>query len=344
MPSTRSQANLLLTVTAAIWGFAFVAQRVGADHLGPFAFNGIRFALGSLSLIPVLIVMQRRASAINGAASGVPSNAPPILVPGLLTGAVLYGASALQQAGIAETTAGKAGFITGFYIVLVPLLGIVLRHPAGPRIWLGAVLALVGLYLLSVTEALTLARGDALVLIGAVLWAVHILLIDRYAAQVGAVRLAFAQFVTCAVLSLGTALLVETDPFAGVPAAMWPLVYGGVMSVGVAYTLQVVAQRAAVPSHAALILSTEAVFAVVGGALLLGETMTARAMAGCALMLAGILISQSSAAQPPSDQGPSVEASGVASRQTGDGASRRGGPGSSGGTQHRGLTDSGRTG
>ncbi len=299
MPSTRCQANLLLTLTAAIWGLAFVAQRVGADHLGPFAFNGIRFALGSLSLLPVLIVVQRRA----GAAPRTAGNAAPILLPGLLTGAVLFAASALQQAGIAETTAGKAGFITGFYIVLVPLLGIALRHPAGPRIWIGAVLALAGLYLLSVTDAFTLARGDALVLAGAIFWAVHILLIDRYAGQVGAVRLAFAQFVTCAVLSVGTALLVETAPFVGVPAAMWPLFYGGVMSVGVAYTLQVVAQRAAAPSHAALILSTEAVFAVIGGVLLLGETMTVRAMTGCALILAGILVSQSDAGQLPSDQG-----------------------------------------
>lgn len=288
------KANLLLVLTAAIWGFAFVAQRVGAEHLGPFAFNGARFALGAASLLPLIWFFGRRARRGTAQAGSAPPSAGwrAALVPGCLAGAVLYVASALQQAGLSYTTAGKASFITGLYIVIVPILGIALRHRTTRATWVGVALALVGLYLLSVTSGFRLAPGDGLVFVSAFFWAGHILVIDGVTHRHDPLVLSAVQFFACSLFSVVTAVLVEPSPFAGVPDAIVPILYGGLFSVGVAYTLQVVAQRHAKPAHAAIILSTESVFGAIGGALLLSESMTPRGYLGCALMLAGILVSQ----------------------------------------------------
>lgn len=292
MIAHKFRADLLLMLTALIWGAAFVAQRMGMEHVGPFTFNGVRFALGALALQP-LIWRMRRTRSREGGGPGVETGR--IVRYGLVAGCVLFAGAALQQVGIVYTTAGKAGFITGLYVVMVPLFGLALGNRAGAGTWLGALAAAVGLYLLSVNEDFSIAYGDVLELIGAVFWAGHVLLISRLSPGMDgtdAVRLAAAQFVVCSGLSLGVGLAVEPVSLAGIADAAVPILYGGLMSVGVAYTLQVVAQRDADPAHAAIILSLEAVFAAVAGYFLLGEVLALRALIGCALMLGGMILSQ----------------------------------------------------
>lgn len=284
------KADLLLLVTATIWGFAFVAQRVGMQHVGPFTYNGIRFALGSLSLLPFLLMTSRRKPARNQTVQQ--ADLKTMLWGGALAGLVLFGGASLQQVGLVYTTAGKAGFITGLYVVIVPLLGLFWRQRVEWGTWLGAVLAAVGLYFLSITRTLSISPGDLLVLIGAFFWAVHVLLLGWLSPRMEALKLAFLQYTACSLLSLLTAALTETITVQGIIAAAMPILYGGVVSVGVAYTLQVVAQRHAHPAHAAILLSMETVFAALGGWLILGETLSARAFLGCSLMLAGMLCSQ----------------------------------------------------
>lgn len=302
-PTRRTRANVLLTLTAAIWGLGFVAQRLGADHMGALSFNALRFAIGALSLLPLIWWLgrrRRRGQARVAAYPEPPAGEMPVLadrpcaapwVPGMTLGLVLFTAAALQQVGIATTTAGKAGFITGLYIVLVPVLGLAIGHRATPAIWVGLGLAVPGLYLLSVTEGLTIAAGDLLVLAGAFAWAAHILLVDHLIRTVDALALSAVQFAACALLSLGGALVVEDAPFSGLLPALGAVLYGGLLAVGVAYTLQVVAQRHAKASHAAMLLSLEAVFGALGGWLILGETMSPRMLLGCALMMTGIFVS-----------------------------------------------------
>ncbi|GAA1168598.1 DMT family transporter [Ornithinimicrobium humiphilum] len=302
-PALRTRANLLLVLTSAIWGFGFVAQRLGADHMGAMSFNAARFAIGSLSLLPLIWWFARRRAATplvvpEPPAGEIYDETPPAaglgrspFLPGLAAGGVLFAAAGLQQAGLATTTAGKAGFITGLYIVLVPVLGLLVGHRASRAVWVGLALAVPGLYLLSMTEDLTIAPGDLLVLAGAVFWAVHILVIDHFVRTVDALRLSAAQFAACALLSGGLALVVEERPFAGLGAAVGAVLYGGLFAVGVAYTLQVVAQRHAKASHAALLLSLEAVFGALGGWLLLDEVMSPRMLLGCALVMTGIVVS-----------------------------------------------------
>lgn len=282
----RSKSNLLLLLAAAIWGFAFVAQRVGMDYIGPFTFNGVRFALGGFSLVPLIILFKsRRAS---GAGYEVKSSWPF----GLLTGLVLFIAVSLQQIGLIYTTVGKAAFITGLYIVLVPVIGILFKRPVTFSTWLGSIMAIAGLYLLSVKEGFKVSYGDILEMIGAFFWAAHILMIDSFSRKIDTLKFAFFQFLTCSVLSLVTALLLETIHFDGIINAGIPILYTGICSVGIAYTLQIVGQKNALPSHAAIILSMETVFAAVGGYLLLKEQLGLRELLGCALMMAGMLQAQ----------------------------------------------------
>jgi drug/metabolite transporter (DMT)-like permease len=277
------RADLLLLLTAAIWGFAFVAQRIGMEYVGPFIFNGIRFALGCLVLVPFVWVRRRREEAGGGRG---------ILIAGLAAGGVLFLGASLQQIGIVYTTAGKAGFITGLYVVIVPLIATIWRHRVGRGAWIGALLAAVGLYLLSVREGFRISRGDALVLASALCWAIHVLIIARWSKRFDVILLALFQFATCSVLSLAVAFLTESFTIHSIRDAGIPILYGGVLSVGIGYTLQVVAQRDAPPTAAAILLSLEAVFAALGGWLILDETLTPRAMLGCGLMLAGVLSAQ----------------------------------------------------
>lgn len=289
--NTRTlKSNALLLLTAAIWGFAFVAQRVGMDHVGPFTYNGVRFALGSLPLIPLMMITRNKSKKTLAAPSG--SSFKALLWGGLLAGLAIFAGASLQQVGLVYTTAGKAGFITGLYVILVPLMGLFWKQRPDAGTWFGAALAAVGLYYLSVTEQFTIEFGDLLVLIGAFAWAGHVLLIGWLTRRLDPIRIAFIQFVVCSILSMIIAVIYEEISWAGIRAAAVPILYGGLASVGIAYTIQVVAQKNAKPSHAAIILSMESPFAALGGWIILNEIMSQRSLLGCMMMLAGMLISQ----------------------------------------------------
>lgn len=279
-------ADLLLLLTAAIWGFAFVAQRLGNLYMGPFTFNAIRFSLGALALVPLLIWQRRKG--VDRPTVPLRKLAWPILATGLL----LFAGASLQQVGLLGTTAGKAGFITGLYVVLVPLLALTWGRRTHLAHWIGALLAVVGLYLLSVTSGFSISPYDLIVLAGAFVWAGHVHMIDRYADQVGPVRLAIAQFAITGLLSGLVALVFETVTWSSITAGIGPILFGAFLSVGLAYTLQIVAQRTADPTHAAIILSLEGAFAALGGWLVLHEFLSLRGLLGCGLMLAGTLVSQ----------------------------------------------------
>jgi drug/metabolite transporter (DMT)-like permease len=279
------KSNLILLLAAAIWGFAFVAQRVGMENVGPFTFNGVRFLLGSLSLIPLILYFRDDSQTLH-------KELKSAVLPGLLAGTVLFIGASLQQLGLIYTTAGKAAFVTCLYIVLVPVLGIFLRQKVGKGTWLGCILAVMGLYFLCIKESSSIQIGDLLELSGALFWSFHILIIGYFSRRVDVLKLSCFQCITCSVLSLATAIITETIAISGILAAAIPILYGGICSVGIAYTLQVVGQKNAPPAHAAIILSMETVFAVIGGFLLLGERMGTQEIAGCILMFAGMLVSQ----------------------------------------------------
>lgn len=278
-------ANSLLLITAAIWGLGFVAQVLGMNYLSPFAFIGIRFLMGAVSLAPLVIFFHYR--------NWLPaSSLRTVCVGSLVLGVILFAAGSLQQVGIVYSNASNAGFITGLYMVIVPILGLALKHRTGLNTWLGCALALVGLFLLSVKADFTMGYGDTLLLVGAVGWALHILAIDHYAPRAAPLLLSLGQFVVCGCLAMVVSAFIETTTWSQVRAATNVLIYAGVITVGVAYTLQVIAQERADPTHAAIILSLEAVFGAVGGYLFLQEQLSGRELIGCALMLAGMLVSQ----------------------------------------------------
>lgn len=282
MKKVKSTAILLLT--AMIWGLAFVAQRVGSEHVGSFTFNGIRFALGALSLIPVILLFERGKT---------PSDVRrKTLLYGVIAGIILFCASNLQQFGIELTqSAGKSAFITGLYTVVVPIIYIFFGKKTGINIWIGAGLAVVGLYLLCGASG-PLGWGDLCLFIGTVFWSAHIIVLDRASAEIRAIRFSCVQFAVSAVLSTVCALMFEEISFSAIRDAGLPILYGGLMSTGVAYTCQVIGQRDADPTAAAIVLSTESVWAAIGGLVLLQEKMSVPAYIGCALMMCGIVISQ----------------------------------------------------
>ncbi|MCK5840842.1 MAG: DMT family transporter [Candidatus Sabulitectum sp.] len=275
MNSSRS-ARFLLLVTAAIWGFAFVAQRAGMDHMGPMVFNTIRFGLGSIILYPIFRKHINRR----------------YLKQAVFAGSILFVGAALQQWGVVYTTAGKAGFITGLYIVFVPLLGILTGYREGRKLWAGIVLSLAGLWLLSFSQGLkSVNPGDILVLAGAVMWAIHVRLIGRYAQRYHAGGFAVIQFSTVTILSAVTVLVLR-ESWGGITEGWLPLAYSGFLSVGIAFTIQIFAQKKVKPAPAAMIMSLEAVFAAIGGCFILNETLTTPELAGTALMFTGMIIAQ----------------------------------------------------
>jgi len=279
------RADLLLLLVALIWGLAFAAQRAGMEHMGPFAFNGARFALGSLALLPLLWRQRGQRPTERGDHRGR-------IMGSLLAALLLFLGSSFQQIGIVYTAAGKAGFITGLYVIIVPIIGLFLGQRAGWGTWLGAALAVAGLYSLSVTGKFTIRAGDLYVMFSALIWAFHVHVISRYSGRIDALRLAFVQYAVTALLSLLVAFFWEDIDIRAWGDALIPILYAGLLSVGVGYTLQVLAQKDAPPAHAAILLSLESVFAVVGGWLLLGEILSPRGILGCALMLAGMWVSQ----------------------------------------------------
>lgn len=286
------RADWLLLLAAVIWGAAFVAQRVGMEYVGAFTFNGIRFALGLLVLLPMAIRNPKKVILEAGSGRHLRTTRSQAIWGGALAGLILFSGASLQQVGLVYTTAGKAGFITGLYVVIVPILGLFWGLKSGRGGWLGACLAVAGLYLLSVTKDLTLAPGDLLVLLGAFFWAGHVLILGWLSPKMNRLRLSCAQYGVCSALSLIVAVLTETIALHNLVLAAVPILYGGIASVGVAYTLQVVAQRYAPPAHAAIILSLESVFAAVAGWLILGEIMSLRGIIGAGLMLTGMLTAQ----------------------------------------------------
>jgi len=287
LETQRTTATTALVTSAVIWGFAFVAQRAGMRYIGPFTFNGIRFALGSLILVPLYVGFRRH---------GVPLDAPArklhVWTAMGLAGVVLFVSANLQQTGLVYTTAGKAGFITGLYVVIVPLLGLFRRHRVGVFVWIGCAFAVIGLYLLSVMGAFSIALGDALVLGSALGWAIHVHIVGWLAQRARTLFVAILQFGICALLSFGVAIVREPILLASILEAGWMIAYAGILSVGVAYTLQVIGQRNVDPARASIILSSEAVFAVLGGWIVLGETLSSRGLIGCALMLGGMILAQ----------------------------------------------------
>ena len=290
--------KILLLLAALIWGVAFVAQSVGMDYMGPFTFNGARFLMGSAVLVPVILFRRKKADPAGGRQvrtdrSGAKENAgKAALMGGVCCGLALCPAALFQQFGILYTTVGKAGFITTLYIILVPLAGIFMKKTPSSRIWTGAVLAAFGFYLLCIKEGFSLSRGDALVFIGSVLFTVHILVIDHFSPKADGVELSCIQFLTAGVISSMLAFVFEKPELSALAEGIIPLAYAGILSSGVAYTLQVIGQRDTDPAVASLLLSMESVFSVLAGWMLLGQALSARELMGCALVFGAVILVQ----------------------------------------------------
>jgi drug/metabolite transporter (DMT)-like permease len=290
-------ADLLLLLTAAIWGFAFVAQRVGMEDIGPFAFNAVRYAIGVLILLPLIRYRKGKAPGARPSAAGAattPGGFWGRSIPFVLTGGAMFIGASLQQLGIVTTTAGNAAFVTSLYVVIIPLLASLCGRKTSFKDYAAALISVLGLYIITVGfgSGFSIASGDLLVLAGSLFWAIHILVIGKFASTVDPVELSAGQFAVCGFLSFIAALLFEPEPFAGTFRALVPLLYGGVFSCGVAFTLQIVAQRRAPPAHASILLATEGLFGAIGGVLLLSEPATLRLFAGGALMLGAAILSQ----------------------------------------------------
>lgn len=298
--SKKIRNDMLLLMAALIWGASFVAQKAGMEYIGPFTFNTIRFLIGSLVLIPVILIMdgiQKKKTAVLSADEAAVEPAPKndkktLIIGGLSCGAALFVGGTLQQFGMLYTTAGKAGFITALYIVLVPILGLFIGRKVRPILWFCVVLAAAGLYLLSVKENLTIGKGDLLVIACAFGFATHILVIDHFSPKVDGVKLSCLQFLTAGLLSTPFMAIFEKVDWANIIACWAPILYSGFLSCGIAYTLQVIAQKHTEPTVASLILSLESVFAVIAGILLLSEQISYREVLGCTIMFAAILLSQ----------------------------------------------------
>lgn len=291
----KSKNAMMLILTAFIWGTAFVAQSMGMDYLEPFTFNGVRSLIGGAALLPCIALIHKvngkaeRRKLTGGRKKGSVKN---LITGGVLCGILLFVASSLQQVGIQYTTAGKAGFITAFYIVIVPVLGIFLRKKIGYRVWMAVLIALAGLYFLCITESFSIGKGDILIFVCALVFSIHILVIDYFSPKVDGVKMACIQFFVCGIISLIPMYVWET-PRIGAMAEGWlPLLYAGVLSCGVAYTLQIIGQRDVNPAVASLILSLESCFSVLAGWLVLGEMLSVRESAGCILMFAAIILAQ----------------------------------------------------
>lgn len=289
-PTLRT--NALMLVTAIIWGGAFVAQRIGMDDIGPFLFSGLRFILGAAVVLPFLLYRRQQGR--------VRSNFLDrhLWLAGLLLGTLVAIGINLQQVGLLYTQVSHAGFITGMYVIFVPVLGLLWGLNTHASTWVGASLALLGLSLLSVSEQLSVAPGDWLQLLSALFWALHVLAMGYFARRHDPLRLAFIQFVVCAALSLAVSIGLETIDWASIRAAGPALLYAGLLSTGIGFSLQAIALKEANPAHAAIILSLEGVFAALAAMLLLGESLSARGYLGASLMLAAILVTQLWRRQP----------------------------------------------
>ena len=281
----------ILFLTALIWGTAFVAQSVGMDHIGPFAFNAARSFVGGVALIPVIFFFDRFKTAEKKAEEE--ANKKVLLLGGVCCGLALGVASCLQQVGIKYTTVGKAGFITAMYIVIVPILGLFLGKKVGVKLWISVVIAIAGLYLLCMSGSLTLQKGDLLVILCAFAFSVHIMVIDHFSPLTDGVKMSCIQFFVAGLVSLIPMFIAEGAPAPVDLLRSWmPVLYCGVLSSGVAYTLQIIGQRGVNPTIASLVLSLESVISVLAGWAILHQTMSGREILGCVLMFAAIILAQ----------------------------------------------------
>lgn len=295
MSKTKLRNSILLLLTATIWGTAFVAQSVGMDYVKPFTFNAVRSLIGGIVLIPCILLLNR----INPPKKRETTpeerkrSRKTLVTGGIWCGIFLAAASSFQQMGIQYTTVGRAGFITACYIVIVPILGLIfLKKKCPASIWAAVVLALVGLYLLCITDSFSIGKGDFLVMICAVLFSIHILVIDHFSPLVDGIKMSCIQFFVCGIICGVPALLFEHPTLSSLLAAWGPILYAGVFSCGVGYTLQVVGQKDMNPTVASLILSLESCISVLAGWILLGQKLSLRELAGCVLMFAAILLAQ----------------------------------------------------
>lgn len=286
------RSNILLVVTALIWGLSFVAQSVGMDYVGPFTFIAVRTLLGGVILIPVVYLMKGLKRKEHTKEKQVPENRKMLYLGGVCCGLALFVGTSLQQIGIMSTSVGKAGFITALYIIIVPILGLFLKKSVGKKLWVSVVVAIAGMYLLCVTEGFSINKGDLFVFVGAIAFSFHILIIDYFSPHVDGVKLSCIQFFTCAILAGIVMFIVEEPKITNILAAWQPIAYAGFMSCGVAYTLQIIAQKNTDPVVASLILSLESVFACIFGFFILHEILTEKEAFGCILVFIGIIIAQ----------------------------------------------------
>lgn len=286
------RGNLLLLLASLIWGTAFVAQSVGMEHIGPFTFMAARSIIGALSLVPVILLQNARKKHLGQPLKMNAESKRSLLRGGILCGLLLTVAANLQQAALLYTTTGKAGFLTALYILLVPIAGIFMGRRVVPAVWLAIAVAAIGLYLLSVQSSLTIDPADLLLIACAFVFTGHILAVDHYSPKVSGVALSCLQFLVAGLLSSVMMFLFESPSVPDLLASALPLLYVGVLSSGVAYTLQIMGQRLTTPAVASLIMSGEAIFALVGGMLILGERMTGREALGSALMFIAIIGAQ----------------------------------------------------
>lgn len=284
--------EVLLLMTAIVWGTGFVAQRKAMEGMQPFVFIALRFFLGCLVLLPVLISRIPRTKSETKAAFDWKANVRKLVLPSLICGLFLFAGTSLQQLGIMTTSASKAGFLTAIYLVIVPVLGIFIGKKVNLWVWIGVALAMAGVWLLSVGIEMNIQTGDILLIIGALFWALQILALDHYIEKLDALGLAFGQFLTAAVFGTIVSLILESGPLVTNASAWWSLLYSGVVAVGIGFTLQVIGQSKVDPALASLILSLEAVFAVLGGMIFLGERLSSREWLGCAVMLAAVILVQ----------------------------------------------------
>ena len=286
----RPKNACMLLLTAFIWGTAFVAQSVGMDYLEPFTFNGVRCLIGAIALLPCIWFFNRGKEKENKVND---ENAKRDLIKGgIACGILLFAASSLQQIGLVYTAAGKAGFITAFYIVLVPVFGIFLHKKIGWKVWTAVAIALAGLYFLCITEAFTIGVGDIYVFLCALIFSVHILVVDHYAPKVDGVKLSCIQFLVAGIVSIPFMLILESPKMGNMMTSWFPLIYAGVFSCGIAYTLQILGQKNVNPAIASLILSLESCFSVLSGWVILAERLSARETIGCIMMFAAIILAQ----------------------------------------------------
>lgn len=291
MQNTRSKeivSTLLLLLTAMIWGAAFVAQSVGADNVGAFTFLASRSWLAGIALLPLIAVMKRKTVS-SEAGTG---DRRILITGGLLCGFFLFIASAAQQIGIATTTTAKAGFLTALYVIIVPILSIVIRKRVPARVWISAIIAVAGLYLLCMKGRFSLEPGDAMELLCAFLFACHIMVIDHFSPKVDGITMSCIQFFACAVFSTVFALLIEHPQWGQIRSAMLPILYAGIFSSGVGYTLQILSQKNLHPTVASITMSLESVFSAVFGWILLHEALNGREILGCLLMFSAIILAQ----------------------------------------------------